>query len=72
MTILPNDQCCDNSQIKIKLICECFECNDIEQVQRSRKVCPFEKGCTGELSHYERFYCPNCDYSEPYYKVWVE
>ena len=53
-------------KLDIFLICECFRCNDIEEVSRQRKICPFEVGCNGELYHYYRESCPNCDYTDDY------
>jgi hypothetical protein len=66
------DICCKNTKQELKLICECVECQDIEEVKRTRKLCPFESGCKGELIHYERIECKNCDYAEDYFQGWNE
>lgn len=59
---------CKKTELEILLICECFECNDIEEVQRTRKRCPFDNECNGELFHYKRQSCVNCDYADQYYE----
>jgi hypothetical protein len=59
---------CISCDVKLEklLICECFRCNDIEEVSGMRMRCPFENGCNGELNHYYRESCPLCDYSDDY------
>ena len=59
-------KCCENKKLEVILICECYECGDIERVKRSRKVCPFDRSCNSDLFHYEREECLNCDYAEYY------
>jgi hypothetical protein len=66
------EKCCEDIDLNLILICECFECNDIEEVKRSRKICPFDSECKGELSHYQRVNCKNCDYAEDYFEGWDE
>jgi len=58
--------CCENKNLEILLICECYECGDIEEVKRERKVCPFDNQCNYELFHYQRERCVNCDYADYY------
>jgi len=59
-------KCCEERKLEIILICECYDCGDIQEVQRKRKVCPFDKDCIFELNHYKRESCVNCDYSDYY------
>ena len=51
--------------LEVKLYVECSFCWDMQEAQRTRKVCPFEgKNCEGEIIMLTRIECALCDFSD--------